>query len=247
MEAKQAGRVSRRWRTAALLSVGVVVGLLVAGTPATAHFGSVKHFVKTHVLPKTDKRYYKKAPADARFVNVAEPAGGALDGTYPNPILRPGSVTAASFGAIPAARAQHKDTLPVTTQAVPSGTFTKVTFDVETYDTDGMFDPAAPTRLTVKTPGVYLVTGAVRWDPNATGSRSIGIVRNDIGIAFLAADTRDAVATASTATRQNVSTVARLAAGDYVELKAEQTSGGSLNINHNGSPQVHLSATWLAP
>jgi hypothetical protein len=32
-----------------------------------------------------------------------------------------------------------------------------------------------------------------------------------------------------------------------VVLKASQDSGTTLEIDNAGSPQVHLSATWLAP
>jgi hypothetical protein len=153
-------------------------------------------------------------------------------------------VAAAVFGTIPAARVQHNDN-PVTTQSIPSGVFTNVSFDVEVYDTDNMFDPMTPTRLTFNTPGVYLVTGAARWADNATGRRAVGIVPNANGIAFLAADTRDA--TASGASRQNVSTTARFQAGDFIELKVEQTSGAPLDLTNLTSPQIHLSATWLGP
>lgn len=174
------------------------------------------------------------------------PAGGDLGGSYPAPTIRAGTVTAAKFGALPAVRVQQQDA-PILTQSIASGgTFTHVIFHEEIYDTDNMYNPAQQDRITIRTAGVYALTGAVRWDPNATNTRSVGIVPNTTNIAFLAADTRPA-AGAGHATRQNVSTVARLNAGTVVVLKVSQDSGGPLLIDNNGSPQVHLSATWLAP
>jgi hypothetical protein len=156
-------------------------------------------------------------------------------------------VTAGDIGTMPAVRVQRS-----TPQAVASSdltTFTNVSFSSETYDTEGMFDPTAPDRITIRTPGIYQVTGAVRWDPNAAGARAVGIVPNTSNIAFLAADTRDAASAGTTvpATRQNVSTVTRLTADTVVVLKVSQSSGGSLEVDDAGSPQVHLSATWIAP
>ena len=177
------------------------------------------------------------------------PASGDLAGTYPAPTLRDGAVTAAKIGSLPAVRVQQEDA-PVAPQAIASTAatvFTNVVFQEERYDTDGMFDPAQPDRITIRTAGVYSISAAVRWDANATGTRSVGIVPNATNIGFLAADTRPAASTVNQATRQNMSTMARLAAGTVVILKASQDSGGPLEIDNNGSPQVHLAATWLGP
>ena len=177
------------------------------------------------------------------------PAGGDLTGNFPAPQIGAGAVGVAETGPLPAVRVQQEDA-PVAPQTIASAgatVFTNVVFQEEEYDTDDMFDPAQQDRITIRTAGIYSLTAAVRWDPNATGTRSIGIVPNATNIAFLAADTRPAATTTNQATRQNVSTVARLTAGTVVILKATQDSGGPLDIDNNGSPQVHLSATWLAP
>jgi hypothetical protein len=65
-------RVSRRWRTATLLAVGILIGVAVAASPATGHFGSIKHLWNKHIKPR----------ADARYINNAETAANAdmLDG-----------------------------------------------------------------------------------------------------------------------------------------------------------------------
>lgn len=173
------------------------------------------------------------------------PAGGDLAGSFPAPSLRDGSVTAGKRAVTPAARAS------LTGQSIPYHanllTTTALQFTTEVYDSDSMFTTAAPNndRLTITTPGVYLLTTSVRWDPNDTGARLVSIVKSDVGALFLAADTRDS-ATGS-ATRQSVSTVTRMDAGEFVKVKVAQNSGAALSINAGGAPQVNVSATWLSP
>jgi hypothetical protein len=50
-------RVSRRWRTATVLALGVVVGTMLVAQPAGAHFlPSIRH-IWHHIKPKADNRY----------------------------------------------------------------------------------------------------------------------------------------------------------------------------------------------
>src|SRR5436190_16085494 len=49
-------------------------------------------------------------------------------------------------------------------QSIPNATWTAVAFTAEEFDTDGMHDLVTNTsRFTVKTPGLYEVTGSVDW------------------------------------------------------------------------------------
>ena len=54
---KQEGRVSRRWRTAAVLALGVAIGTVLVATPAASHIGTVTHLWNHHIKPRADKRY----------------------------------------------------------------------------------------------------------------------------------------------------------------------------------------------
>jgi hypothetical protein len=87
-------RRERRWKLAALLAVGIAIGVVIMGTPAGAHIGSVTHLWKKHIKPRTDARYYKKGQADARFgrVAVSQNAGVSVPATF-------GDITSASLTA----------------------------------------------------------------------------------------------------------------------------------------------------
>jgi hypothetical protein len=54
---KEGKRVSRRWRTAAVLALGVAIGTVLVATPAASHIGSVTHLWNAHIKPRADTRY----------------------------------------------------------------------------------------------------------------------------------------------------------------------------------------------
>jgi hypothetical protein len=73
-------RVSRRWRTATVLAIGVAIGSALVATPVSSHVGgTVTHLWNDHIRPKADARYYTKAQANARYVNVGEKATSAAN------------------------------------------------------------------------------------------------------------------------------------------------------------------------
>jgi hypothetical protein len=68
---KQEGRVSRRWRTAAVLALGVAIGAVLVATPAASHIGTVTHLWNKHIKPRADKRYLNLNEVRA-FGNVSD-------------------------------------------------------------------------------------------------------------------------------------------------------------------------------
>ena len=59
----------RRWKVAALLTVGALVGVVMVATPAGGHVsGSVRHLWSDHIKPRTDARYYTKSKSNNRFL-----------------------------------------------------------------------------------------------------------------------------------------------------------------------------------
>lgn len=109
-----------------------------------------------------------------------------------------------------------------------SGTPQVVTFNTERYDTDTMHSTVSNTgRITFTTAGVYHIVGTVEFAANATGSRSLFIRLNgstNVGAA------NDAVSSGTQVTRLQVVAEYNFAAADYVELVANQDSGGALNL-----------------
>lgn len=80
-------RRERRWKLVALLAVGMAIGVIIAGTPVSAHVANWTHNWNTHIKPRADARYYTKAQSNARYYTKAQanarflPGGNAPSGT----------------------------------------------------------------------------------------------------------------------------------------------------------------------
>lgn len=131
-------------------------------------------------------------------------------------------------------RVQRSSALSLTT-----ATLTKVTWQTEVFDYGGMVDiTAAPTKLTVRLAGKYVVVGNANFDANATGQRLVEIIRNGtrVSVSNHLADT-----TAGNGTGIGTSGIIDCAVGDYLELQVSQSSGGNLNLQADAGSS--LSAT----
>ena len=64
----------RRWKVVALLATGIAIGVVLAGTPATAHVGGTVNHLWGHLKPKADARY------DRPTVEPGETIRGTIGG-----------------------------------------------------------------------------------------------------------------------------------------------------------------------
>lgn len=114
-----------------------------------------------------------------------------------------------------------------------SGTPQILTWDTETEDTGAMHSTSANTsRVTVKRPGTYIISGFLAFASNATGARHALLYKNGV----LQANAPIVQPVTGTATRiafnyMNTAAVA----GDYFEIAANQSSGGALNVDMTAS------------
>lgn len=119
-----------------------------------------------------------------------------------------------------------------------SGTTYSITLDSERFDSEAMHDvSSATTRLTCVTPGRYWIWGNVAFASNATGVRAVQVVWNNtsaVGQTIVQAVNGDV-------TIAGAGGFWDMAANDYVELRAVQTSGGALNAQAvNGFPSFGM-------
>lgn len=113
------------------------------------------------------------------------------------------------------------------TQSIPNITDTLLTWDGESYDSDGFRDAGQPNRITIPSGlgGYYDISVSVRWASNSSGVRVLW-VEDDAGT-ILGRQMDAAVSGAFT--HQTLTFPAALAAGDWIVAYVRQDSGGSLD------------------
>lgn len=128
----------------------------------------------------------------------------------------------------PRARVTHN-----ANQAVANTTVVPLAFNTERYDTDSIHNTVTNnSRLTCNTAGLYLITFSAEFASNAVGLRSIAPRFNGVNTWPSLAELP---AVSGGTTKLWGSTVWPLIVGDYVELVAYQSSGGSLNVLSTGN------------
>jgi hypothetical protein len=171
-----------------------------------------------------------------------DPAGGDLDGTYPNPVIRGGAVDTAKFSStIPAARV-----IGQSQQSACTDTSALIPWDVEIYDTANLHSNSTnSSRLTAPVSGIYRISAMVSWDdPNTVGSRALTLLQVTPSPPNSSPYTDLQPGSAMPEQTQEISTELKLAAGDYVEVYVRQDSG---SISCLRVSERYFTMSWIAP
>lgn len=128
------------------------------------------------------------------------------------------------------------------TLALTNSTDTVVTWQTFDTDNDGMYDPANPTFVTVRTAGLWLWVSQERFPANGTGLRAGKHMKNGTSVATnsIAAGSQAGVSAGEGNTLQIVGKPQAFIAGDQIYLNAFQSSGGSLSM------ATDYGGVWLA-
>lgn len=141
-----------------------------------------------------------------------------------------------SRAAAPAAAAEEASYAQVkrtSNQVIPTGTWTAISFDAEIVDTNGYWVVGSPTRFSIRETGRYAVGGAVVYAVNATGTRHLAVFKNGV-LASLGPLTNNTAPGGAQNPSLQVHGEVELTAGDYVELRVFQDSGGDLSVLQSG-------------
>lgn len=135
-------------------------------------------------------------------------------------------------------------------QLIANNTQTTLGFTAERYDTANMHSNTSNTgRLTAPVDGIYAVNASFVWGIQGafpSGERSVILRKN--GTIEVAADQRDADTAPAGGVTVNLTIMLRLAAGDFIEARVFQDSGGTRDIRDlGGESSPEFSMTWLAP
>jgi hypothetical protein len=158
------------------------------------------------------------------------------DARYPLSAARFQNIENGIFDAQYAPSCRGMGTINMT---ISSATFTFLTLN-ENWDSDNLHDLVTnPGRITIKTPGIYLVYGQVQFNQSATGDRVVQVRMNG---ATTLAQGNNGIPDASQPWMATCETTAFLHGGDYLELGAYQSSGAVLGI----SPVNDFSSVLIA-
>lgn len=159
-------------------------------------------------------------------------------------------ITGALWNAGPKALCDWATAQPVfsgyqaTVQSVATSTWTSLSIDTETLDSDGGHSNVTNTsRYTAQVAGTYLVLGFAAFVGNPTGVRGSRIALN--GTSVRGSQTNVNTNTGSV-WAEPCWAVTAMNLGDYVEVQAFQNSGGALNTNNGVDCTTSLAAFWLS-
>jgi hypothetical protein len=192
--------------------------------------------IKNNTITGTQVR--ESSLGKVKSATKADSATNATNATNATGIAN-GTVTTAKFGTIPSARVENTTGLNTATS-----TDTLVSYNTETFDTAGLHSSDNPSRLTAPVAGTYQVTGQIEWDSVANGYRFLIIRRNGTtrsGVSLIPVSTANFV-------YQQVTSLVKMNAGDYVELVIRQTSGGNLDVIGGGDEESqNFMMHWAGP
>ena len=147
-------------------------------------------------------------------------------------------LTSNSYAVFSGARITHS-----ITQSIPDLTFSKLNFNTERFDTDNYHDNVNNnTRLVAPFNGYYLVFSDMKFANNVNGRRSSGIYFNDS--VYICAWSNNTIGSVWDTSLQN-SCVWYFKAGDYIELRVFQDSGGNLSTIKTESHTPELGMAFL--
>ena len=135
----------------------------------------------------------------------------------------------------------------LTSQTITLNTDTAIAFDrgrVPAFN--DMWDPLAPTRLTISTTGLYLIGGfAAQAGQSASQVWTVWIAKNGVVGSALVKRTNTAISLGvSDPLFNSVMTAVRLTAGDYIELYVNSTRTG-VAAGGTFAPYPNLWANWM--
>lgn len=134
-------------------------------------------------------------------------------------------------GGVPSARVCTTDDI-----AIAGSADTAITFATEIFDTDEIWDVGAPTRLTCKTTGIYLITANAKF-----AVQQVWYIKHN-GSTVIAQHNSSATGAPITLT-----TVYALTANDYVELFIHNSAGTSQNVEAESNYSPVFSMVYLGP
>jgi len=131
-------------------------------------------------------------------------------------------------------------------QSIPHNAFTALSFTAaDEIDTDDMHSTSVnPSRITINTAGVYMVSGLLNWGASANGTdRVASVFKNGSEVGGFRPGALSLPSySVSTSIILGASHPMNLAVGDYIELRGYQTSGGGALNAISGSK---FSAVWI--
>lgn len=131
-------------------------------------------------------------------------------------------------------------------QSISNATAANVTWNLETFDTNGFHDNSTNnTRMTIPTGygGKYAWSTTIGWGiASESGNKTIDIRKNNATIFY------NEYEPAAEVDFINLSGIIDLVATDYLEVRVRQTSGGAVNVHgddYNATTVSFFSITYL--